>query len=172
MAAFAARYPDVPVAGDYSNRLDNNGEWITLVDRQGELIDSFRYNDATPWPEQADGDGPSLALNDPGSAPDPADPESWTAGLPDGSPGRDDALTPLEIISVTHEGGFNTLTSYTITFTSSPGQVYVIERSRDLLAWEPLWQGHVTVADGLSEFTDAEPILDGNIVFYRVRKEE
>ena len=84
----------------------------------------------------------------------------------------DDALTPLEIISVTHEGGFNTLTSYTITFTSSPGQVYVIERSRDLLVWEPLWQGNVTVADGLSAFTDAEPILDGNIVFYRVRKEE
>ena len=170
--AFAARYPDVAVAGDYSNRLDNNGEWITLVDPEGKLIDSFRYNDAAPWPEQADGDGPSLVLNDPGSAPDPADPASWSAGLPGGSPGKEDSSAPLEIISVTHDGGFNTLTSFTITFTSSPDQVYVIERSRDLLAWETLWQGNATVSDGMSEFTDAEPILDGNIVFYRVRKVE
>ncbi|MCP4849879.1 MAG: hypothetical protein GY899_18225, partial [Verrucomicrobiaceae bacterium] len=171
--AFAARYPDVTVAGDYSNRLDNNGEWITLVDPEGKVIDSFRYNDADPWPKQADGDGPSLVLNDPGSAPDPADPASWSAGLPDGgSPGWDDTSAPLEIISVTHEGGFNALTSFTITFTSSPGQIYVIERSRDLLAWEPVWQGNVIVSDGTSEFTDAEPILDGNIVFYRVRKGE
>ncbi|MCH2061959.1 MAG: CotH kinase family protein, partial [Verrucomicrobiales bacterium] len=58
--AFAARYPEVSLAGDYKNRLDNNGEWITLVDSEGEVIDSFRYNDAAPWPEQADGDGPSL----------------------------------------------------------------------------------------------------------------
>ena len=162
----------LPVAGDYSNRLDNNGEWITLVDREGNVIDSFRYNDAAPWPEQADGDGPSLVLNDPGSAPDPADPASWSAGLPGGSPGKEDSSAPLEIISVTHDGGFNTLTSFTITFTSSPDQVYVIERSRDLLAWETLWQGNATVSDGMSEFTDAEPILDGNIVFYRVRKVE
>ncbi|MCP4846471.1 MAG: hypothetical protein GY899_00810, partial [Verrucomicrobiaceae bacterium] len=93
-AAFAARYPDVPVAGDYSSRLDNNGEWITLVDAEGNIIDSFRYNDASPWPEQADGEGPSLVLSDPASAPDLADPASWTAGLADdGSPGGDERRT-------------------------------------------------------------------------------
>ena len=43
-----------------------------------------------PWPEQADGDGPSLFLNVPRSAPDPADPSSWTASLSaDGSPGQE-----------------------------------------------------------------------------------
>ena len=88
--AFAVRYPEVPLAGDYKNRLDNNGEWITLVDSEGNVIDSFRYNDAAPWPEQADGNGPSLLLNDPGLAPEPADPSSWTASLSaDGSPGQE-----------------------------------------------------------------------------------
>jgi hypothetical protein len=170
--AFAARYPEVPLAGDYKNRLDNNGEWITLVDSEGNVIDSFRYNDAAPWPEQADGDGPSLLLNDPGSAPDPADPSSWTASLSaDGSPGQEEGLSPLEIISVSHEGGFNALTSFKITFTSAPGQVYIIERSRNLLDWEQLWQGNGTVSDGVSEFTDEEPPLDGGTVFYRVRQD-
>ena len=43
-----------------------------------------------PWPEQADGDAPSLFLNAPISAPDSAGPSSWTASLSaDGSPGQE-----------------------------------------------------------------------------------
>jgi hypothetical protein len=172
-AAFTARYPDVPVAGDYSNRLDNNGEWITLVDAGGNIIDRFRYNDASPWPEQADGDGPSLVLSDPESAPDPADPASWTAGLPDGgSPGAADNSVPLKIIKVTSAGGFNNLASLTITFSSVPNQVYAIERSKNLLTWEQLWQGNATVSGGSTDFTDTTPLLGENAVFYRVRKVE
>ncbi len=94
-AAFAARYPAVPIAGDYSGRLDNTGEWITLVDPTGAVIASFRYNDLSPWPETADGAGPSLVLDDPGSAPDPADPANWSASPAiGGSPGSTDG-TPF-----------------------------------------------------------------------------
>ncbi|MFP6872667.1 MAG: hypothetical protein VCA55_04080, partial [Verrucomicrobiales bacterium] len=131
------------------------------------------YNDASPWPEQADGDGPSLVLNDPESAPDPADPASWTAGLLEGgSPGTADASVPLKIINVTSEDWPNILTSLTITFSSASNTVYAIEHSRDLLTWEKLWQGNIEVSDGSTEFTDATPILDGKPVFYRVRKVE
>ena len=90
-AAFAARYPSVNIAGDFSNRLDNTGEWITLVDSLGAVIDSFRYNDVFPWPEAADGEGNSLVLNDPSSAPDPALPSSWIASIAiGGNPGSAD----------------------------------------------------------------------------------
>ena len=94
-AAFAARYPGVNIAGDFSNRLDNTGEWITLIDSLGGVIDSFRYNDLLPWPESPDGDGNSLVLIDPSSAPDPALPSSWIASAAiGGSPGSSDG-TPF-----------------------------------------------------------------------------
>lgn len=89
--AFAARYPGVPIAGDYSSRLSNTGEWITLVDRDGNVIESVRYNDVAPWPESADGDGPSLVRNDP--ALDPALATSWRASsTTGGNPGSDDGI--------------------------------------------------------------------------------
>ena len=168
--AFAARYPDVDLAGDYTNRLDNNGEWITLLDKSEDIIQSFRYNDASPWPEQADGDGPSLILNNPGLDTDPAAPSSWTASLTlDGSPGQEESPAPLAIINVENERSGDATTSFKITFTSSPNQIYTVERSRNLVEWESLWQGNVTVSDGVSSFTDETPPLDGNAVFYRVR---
>ena len=95
-AAFAARYPGATISGDYSNRLDNTGEWITLVDANGDIIDSFRYNDLAPWPEDPDGSGPSLVLNNPTSAPDPADPASWSSSpATGGSPGTAGSGTPF-----------------------------------------------------------------------------
>ena len=87
-SAFSARNPGVTISGDYSGRLDNTGEWITLVDSSGAVIDSFRYNDLAPWPAEADGGGKSLILSEPSTSPDPADPTSWGASLAiGGSPG-------------------------------------------------------------------------------------
>lgn len=98
--AFATRYPGVPIAGDYSNRLSNTGEWITLVDREGNVIESFRYNDVSPWPESADGEGPSLVRDNETIDLDPSLPTSWEAspeaggspGAPDGTPFTGDPL--------------------------------------------------------------------------------
>ena len=103
-AAFAARYPGVVISGDYSGRLSNTGEWITLADADGSVIDSFRYNDLTPWPETADGSGPSLVRVNPGGDPDPTLPTSWTSspanggspGEADGTPFAGDPLADLD----------------------------------------------------------------------------
>ena len=102
--AFAARYPETPFAGDYSSRLSNTGEWITLVDKDGNIIDSFRYNDITPWPEAADGTGPSLVRNNPSSDLDPTLSTSWSSspraggspGTADGTPFLGDPLADLD----------------------------------------------------------------------------
>ncbi|MGJ8725945.1 MAG: lamin tail domain-containing protein [Roseibacillus sp.] len=92
-AAFAARYPSVAIAGTYSGALSNSGEWITLVDMNGSIIDSFRYDDNVPWPESADGDGFSLVRLDPQSDLDPTLSTSWLASSAvGGSPGADDGL--------------------------------------------------------------------------------
>ena len=42
--------------------LNNSGELITLVDNNGNFVDSVRYDDSTPWPTEPDGNGPSLEL--------------------------------------------------------------------------------------------------------------
>ncbi len=58
-----------------SGGLNDNGEEITLLDANGELVDMVEYNDAAGWPEIADGEGPSLSLCDLES--DNSQPESW-----------------------------------------------------------------------------------------------
>jgi len=73
--AFEARYgTGVHVAGSYDDGLSNSGETIELVDRFGQTIARFKYDDGDGWPGRADGKGASLELIDPDAVP-PADPQ-------------------------------------------------------------------------------------------------
>jgi len=61
--------------------LSNSGESLVLVNAQGVIMDTLRYNDNAPWPTgpiDPDGDGASIALCDPES--DNIDPANWTIG--------------------------------------------------------------------------------------------
>lgn len=102
-ATFAATYGFAP-AGEYSGRLDNAGERITLVDAAGTLLTSVAYDDAAPWPVAADGCGYSLTLIAPADATDLDDGYNWRrSSEPGGSPGvADPALTaaPVQISEV------------------------------------------------------------------------
>jgi len=60
-----AQYPDIPMVGDYTGNLSNKGEYLRLVDAQGNPVDDVRYYDDAPWPENADGYSASLELRDP-----------------------------------------------------------------------------------------------------------
>ncbi len=80
---------------DFQNAsaLDNSGETVTLLAADGSVIESFRYEDSSPWPESPDGFGPSLTriLNRPSN--DPALPGSWRPSVThSGSPGGSDAI--------------------------------------------------------------------------------
>lgn len=48
--------------GDKGFKLSNNGESILLKNHRGELEDIVQYDDQAPWPEAANGTGPSLQL--------------------------------------------------------------------------------------------------------------
>ena len=48
-----------------SGRLENAGEELRLTDREGTEVDIVNYDDHFPWPEEPDGEGPSLELKDP-----------------------------------------------------------------------------------------------------------
>ncbi len=75
-AVFNGFFPGVgPVVGNLNFGLSGGGELIRLYDANGVFIDQVMYDDNYPWPEEADGDGPTLELTNP--ILDNALPESW-----------------------------------------------------------------------------------------------
>jgi hypothetical protein len=89
-AAFALRYGnDVPVAGQYTGNLDNQGERVTLSMGSGAEIFSVEYGDSDPWSLLADGAGATLELVDSAVASDRQDKwYSWRTGTEyGGTPG-------------------------------------------------------------------------------------
>ena len=88
-AIFEARYGVIgSLIGTWQGgSLANGGERITIVDSRGAIIMDFEFNDRDPWPEAADGDGPSLVLVNPGAVPDHGVPSNWRAGAIGGTPG-------------------------------------------------------------------------------------
>jgi hypothetical protein len=85
--AFVSCFPDVrDFIGDMGFGLDASGEFIRLKDGEGHIVDSLTYDDQAPWPAEADGQGPTLELKDPGS--DNGVAANWKASAGHGSPGR------------------------------------------------------------------------------------
>jgi len=106
-AAFDARYDisanSIPVAGEYTGTLSNNGEKVKLLragvpDAATGFIPYYRtdyvnYDDSLPWPVEADGGGNSLIrLRSGVSELYGNDPASWLAGAYRGTPGLVNAL--------------------------------------------------------------------------------
>ena len=92
-AAFTKRYGAIPTAGVYSGSLNNSGDHLLLLDRGNVPILDFIYDDAAPWPTEADGSGRSLTLLRPSPQTNSALPTSWRVSVsPGGSPGASDAL--------------------------------------------------------------------------------
>jgi hypothetical protein len=158
-ADFRAVYTGVGnLLGDFGDnsifesfKLSNGGERIQLRNANGALIDEVRYDDATPWPVEADGKGPTLQLVAPDL--DNALGTNWiaipaTPGRANGStssplaqsinfPGVPDKLTtsPAFAVPVSATSGLTvslsilagpaTIAGNTITLNGQPGVVFV-----------------------------------------------
>jgi hypothetical protein len=65
LTSFKSFHPDIPnVLGPFNFSLSNGGEWIRMYDKSEKIRLSVRYNDKSPWPKKADGDGFTLELID------------------------------------------------------------------------------------------------------------
>lgn len=99
-AAFNSRYgAGKPIAGQWTagDSLSNSGEEVKLSYGAGATIKDFTYDDASPWPTQADAGGYSLVLRAPETRPDHALAASWRASyVAGGSPGGADRQTYSE----------------------------------------------------------------------------
>lgn len=137
-AAFERRYgPALPIAGEFSGQLNNAGERIELANAQNEKVLSFVYGTKSPWPEQADGDGPSLQVVDPNGDLNSA--ANWRASaVVGGSPGLPSAAAALELsISTDSQGQLH------FSFSGRGGVGYTVYVSSSLNSgqWQVLAQG-------------------------------
>lgn len=83
----------------YTSKLSNGGETIALLAADGTVIDAVTYFDQLPWPEAADGDGPSLDLID--AASDNNDATNWKPSISP-TPGEVNSTAgtePLPVVS-------------------------------------------------------------------------
>lgn len=76
----AVKHPGVRVNGVYAGKLDNAGETIALATFSGAEIFSVSYNNAAPWPAEADNTG--LSLQRMNFAIPASNPLRWTAAPP------------------------------------------------------------------------------------------
>ncbi len=92
--AFAARYGgDLPVAGAFRGSLSNDGEQLRIVNEADSVIQELTYNDAEPWPTEADGDGRYLVLKTTEKA-EPDNPDQWRASNEGEMPGDTGVIDP------------------------------------------------------------------------------
>jgi hypothetical protein len=93
--AFRYVFPGVSnQVGNTGFGFSNGGEVLRLYRPGHILVDSVRYDDELPWPEEADGNGPTLELLDPSLNNDL--PESWKASAGLGTPGRQNFSNTIE----------------------------------------------------------------------------
>lgn len=75
----------IPVAGEFTGKLDNSGENIVMKDSLGNTIDIIKYNDVAPWPDLTGNEFHSIELID--IYTDNSLGENWAvSGLEDGTP--------------------------------------------------------------------------------------
>jgi hypothetical protein len=129
-AVLQSRYPGLAVDGIYQGQLANEGERVTLSAGLGVPVFSVTYDDAAPWPEQADGQGHSLTADAAGEL------GFRASSIPGGTPGRDDPglAKPMDdlLLTVTRlpngmlRVGFNSQMgrSYSLQATQALGQTW------------------------------------------------
>jgi hypothetical protein len=101
-AAFAAKYPGVPLRGIYTGKLDNGGEKVSLSTALGTPVFSVTYGNRYPWPVTPAVAGFSLVPVNPGTSQAPDKGPAWRASTnPGGSPNADDPapITPGILIN-------------------------------------------------------------------------
>jgi hypothetical protein len=145
--AFEARYGiNINIAGQYSGRLDNAGERITLEDAIGQTILDFNYKDG--WRSLTDGEGFSLSIIDPAN-PDPnnwGEKDSWRpSAYLGGSPGNDDsgivpnpgAVVINEVLAHSHAEASDWIELYNTTATAIDiGGWFISDSNENLFKYE------------------------------------
>ena len=168
--AFEARYgSNVNIAGQYSGRLNDAGERITLTDAIGRTILDFSFEDG--WYSITDGEGFSLTIIDPTHF----DLSSWNvedawraSAYLDGSPGQDDsgilpnpgAILINEVLAHAHAEAADWIELYNTTDTAIDISGWFLSDSNDALFKYEIAAG--TIIEPFDYFVFYEDLHFGN----------
>ncbi|MBK7106509.1 MAG: CotH kinase family protein [Ignavibacteriae bacterium] len=99
---FTSKFPEVEnYLGELGFGFNGSGEFMKLVNKNGEIIDSLTYDDNLPWPIEADGNGNTLELVD--AETDNSVGESWKESRKNGTPGKVNSV----LVSINDENSAN-----------------------------------------------------------------
>ncbi len=185
--AFTMRYgAGLPVIAEFeSGKLNDGGETLSLSVNDGTLLHEIAYEDQSPWPESADGDGYSLSLIQGDGQTDLADPANWRASTAiGGSPG----VLNWEIMAGSPEMPQVSLTSEVINLAGAedvywlihidkrqgqPEAIYQLEFSENLIDWRSSNTGYevLEMSDDRDTYRSLLPARESAEGFIRIRVE-
>ena len=95
-----ARFYDIygrSSTGEYKGNLSNGGEQLIVTDADNNVLFDITYDDKSPWPDKADGNGPSLVPLHESATGNPSESDYWRISIfHGGSPFRDDNVITFE----------------------------------------------------------------------------
>ncbi len=114
LASFGAVYPNVTKSiGNFNFGLSSQGEYIALLDKYGNIVDSLTYLSVLPWDINANGSGATLQLISPYL--DNALASSWVSLFNLGTPGATNKVSSVNEIDKNEIKIFpNPVTNYLI----------------------------------------------------------
>ncbi len=167
--------------GDFDFKLSNKGELIRLFNSDGNIVDSVRYDNKLPWPEEAAGNGPTLELKDPSL--DNYNSENWGNSSTFGTPGteNDSYIVSVENRSISipteiklyqnYPNPFNPTTTikYSIPLVNSESFANVSLKIFDILGKEikTLVNQQMTAGEYSVDF-DAKNLSSG-VYYYQIK---
>ncbi|MFK7926246.1 MAG: lamin tail domain-containing protein [Bacteroidia bacterium] len=170
---FYSIFPNLSeVIGGWSFGLSGDGEHLTILSSSRCLVDQLSYNDSPPWPLEADGQGPTLALIDPSfNNEDPGNwaPSNW-GNAPLGTPGS------ANNIPAPCSGTENQIIINEILYNSDPSQdsgnwleLYnPNSQSVDISGWLLMDQDSVfTIPNGTNIPAEAYLVIAEDITFFQ-----
>ena len=177
---FKACFPDVKnYVGQMNFGLSGSGEFMKLMDNNGRGIDSLTYDDQSPWPTEADGQGATLELVDPVS--DNTLGQNWKASVGHGSPGKKNSVsTGIDAkLNTTLPENYELMQNYPNPFNPHTQIKYSVPQSGyvTLKVYNLLGQEVATVFEGIRHPGIYEATFDGGglasgIYFYSMHAEK
>ena len=123
---FENRYGFSP-SGEYEGQLNNGGEKIVFINAANDTIYNFKYNDKSPWPEDADGNGYSLVSAHRNPTDDPNNSTYWIKSEDiNGSPNANDIVSDIININNKVPSKYNLEQNYPNPFNPSTSIRYSI----------------------------------------------
>jgi len=164
-SSFKRVFPGVTPLGPLQFGLGNSGDRLFLYDAAGALVDQAEYDDKSPWPSEADGEGFTLVrvdeLGHEGSH------KNWAPSVrPLGTPGNVNSAMLGQLRFVLAAPGLDARGNLVLKVTGADAGGYAVESSANLQQWT-LVEGVFVAGDQLLIPLNAEPDIRR---FFRLKK--